>query len=62
MKELILSPNFQIINETKKKRPDLLIVDANKNSGREMLNAPALMVIILNGIGVKPAVKIVIKP
>ena len=41
---------------------DLLIVDANKKSGNEISHAPALIVNTLNGIGVNPAVKIIIKP
>ena len=53
---------MKIKNETRKKRADLLIVDAMKNRGKEISNAPALMVNNLNGIGVKPAVKIIIKP
>jgi hypothetical protein len=32
------------------------------NKGKEISNAPALMVNTLNGIGVKPAVKIIMKP
>ena len=59
---LILSPYFQIRKEIRKNRADLLIVDAIKNKGKEILNAPALMVNTLNGIGVNPAVKIIIKP
>ena len=62
MKLFIFSPYFQIRNETRKKRADLLIVDAIKNKGKEISNAPALMVNTLNGIGVKPAVKIIMKP
>ena len=62
IKYLIFSPYFQIRIETRKKRTDLLNVDEIKNKGKEILNAPALMVNTLNGIGVKPAVKIIIKP
>ena len=62
MKQFIFSPYFQIRNDTRKKRADLLIVDAIKNKGNEISNAPALMVNILNGIGVKPAVKIIMNP
>ena len=62
MKYLIFSPYFQIKKETRKKRADLLTVDVIKNRGKEILNAPALMVNTLNGIGVKPAVKIMMKP
>ena len=62
MKSLIFSPYFQIRKETRKKRADLLIADAMKKSGKEILNAPAPMVNNLKGIGVKPAVKVIMNP
>ena len=62
MKYLILLPYWQIRNETRKNRADLLIVDAIKNMGKEILNAPAPIVNTLKGIGVKPAVKVIMNP
>ncbi len=57
MNSVIGSPNFHINNETNMNLADLLIVDARRNIGKFMLNAPEVIVIILNGIGVNPAVK-----
>ena len=54
-------PNFLINNATKKNLADLLIVEAIINIGKLILNAPADMVIILNGIGVNPAVNTIKK-
>ena len=62
MKFSILFPCFLIKNARRKKRADLLIVEAAKNKGKEILKAPALIVKTLNGIGVNPAVKVMIKP
>ena len=62
MKFLISLPYRHIKNATKKKRADLLIIDPIKNRGKEISNAPALMVNTLNGIGVKPAVKMIMNP
>ena len=54
-------PNFLINKATKKNLADLLIVEAIINIGKLILNAPADMVIILNGIGVNPAVNTIKK-
>jgi hypothetical protein len=62
MKSSILFPCFLIKNARRKKRADLLIVEAAKNKGKEILKAPALIVKTLNGIGVNPAVKVMIRP
>ena len=62
MKPSILFPYFLIKNARRKKRADLLIVEAAKNKGKEILKAPALIVKTLNGIGVNPAVKVMIRP
>ena len=62
MKYSILFPYFLIKNARRKKRADLLIVEAAKNKGKEILKAPALIVKTLNGIGVNPAVKVMIRP
>ena len=62
MKFSILFPYFLIKNTKRKKRADLLIVEDAKNKGKEMLKAPALIVKTLNGIGVNPAVKVMISP
>lgn len=51
------SPNLHINPLTIKKRAVRLIVDAIINNGKLILNAPADMVNTLNGMGVKPAVK-----
>ena len=40
----ILSPNLTINNDTRKKRADLLTVEAKRNNGNEMLKAPAVIV------------------
>ena len=55
-------PNFQIKYETRKKRAVLLIADAIINNGMGILKAPDEIVIILKGIGVKPAVNIMKNP
>ena len=62
MKLRIEFPNFNIKIEIRKNREDLLTNDAIINNGNEILNAPAVMVNILYGIGVNPAVKIIKKP
>ena len=62
MKLRIEFPNFNIKIEIRKNREDLLTNDAITNNGNEILNAPAVMVNILYGIGVNPAVKIIKKP
>ena len=48
--------------ETRKKRADRLIVAAIKKDGNDILKAPAVIVNNLQGMGVNPAVKIIIKP
>ena len=53
---------IQIKNETRKKRADLLIAEASINNVIGILNAPEEIVNILKGMGVKPAVKIIINP
>ena len=55
------SPYLLINPATRKKRALLLITLANINKGKLTLNAPALIVNSLNGIGVNPAVKTIIK-
>ena len=62
MNDFIGSPNFHINPATRKKRADLLIVDAIKKLKRFISNAPAEIVKILYGIGVNPAVKMIKKP
>ena len=62
IKPSTFSPYLTIKNDTRKNRADLLIVEAIKNRGREILKAPALIVKILKGIGVNPAVNVIIKP
>ena len=44
---VIGSPNFHINNDTRPNLADLLIEDAKRNIGKLILNAPAVMVIIL---------------
>ena len=61
MNDVIGFPNFFINKATKKNLADLLIVEAIINIGKLILNAPADMVIILKGIGVKPAVNTIKK-
>ncbi len=61
IKSVIESPNILINIANKKKRVLLLIVLAIINIIKLRLNAPALMVNILKGIGVKPALNIIIK-
>ena len=39
-----------------------IIVEAAKNKGKDILKAPALIVKTLNGIGVNPAVKVMMRP
>ena len=55
------SPYFQIRPQTIKNLADLLTVEAIKNKIKLISNAPAVIVNILKGIGVKPAVKIIQK-
>ena len=58
---VIGSPNLRINKATRKKRADRLTVEASRNMGKLTLNAPAEIVIILKGMGVKPAVKTIRK-
>ena len=62
IKPSTFSPYLTIKNDKRKYRADLLIVEAIKNRGKEILKAPALIVKILKGIGVNPAVNVIIKP
>ena len=62
IKSFIIFPYFHIKIDTKKKRADLLMADARINKWIGTVNAPDDMVIILKGIGVKPAVNIIINP
>ena len=62
MKILIFLPNFQIKNETRRNRADLLIAEAITNIVIGILNAPEEIVNTLKGIGVKPAVNTMKKP
>ncbi len=55
------SPNFQISHPTKKNLADRLTNPAKRNIRKLISNAPAEIVNTLNGIGVKPAVKIIQK-
>ena len=55
-------PNFHINPATRKKRAERLIVDAMRKSGKLISNAPAEIVKILYGMGVNPAVKIIMNP
>ena len=61
MNAVIGSPNWRINNATRKKRADRLMVEASRNMGKLTLKAPAEMVMILKGMGVKPAVKTIKK-
>lgn len=61
IKSLMGSPNLFIKYETNKNRALLLTVEAKIKRGRLILKAPALIVNNLKGIGVKPAVKIIMK-
>ena len=61
IKAVIGSPNLRINRATRKKRAERLTVEASRNMGKLMLKAPAEIVIILKGIGVKPAVKTIRK-
>ena len=61
IKVLIGSPNFFISKETRKNLALLPTKLASKNATKLILNAPALIVKSLNGIGVNPAVKIIQK-
>ena len=54
-------PYFQIREHTRKNLADLLTVEAIINNIKLMSKAPAVIVNILNGIGVKPAVKMIQK-
>ena len=54
-------PNFHISAATRKNLADLLIVEAIKNKKKLMSKAPAVIVKILKGIGVKPAVNMIQK-
>ena len=46
-KERILFPNLSTNKETRKKRADLLIAEAIRNIGKDILKAPAVIVKIL---------------
>ena len=61
IKSRIGSPYLFIRNATNINRALLLMAPATKKSGKLISNAPALMVNNLKGIGVNPAVKIIIK-
>ena len=61
IKTVIGSPNWRINNATRKKRAERLTVEASRNMGKLTLNAPAEIVMILKGMGVKPAVKTIRK-
>tara|TARA_B100000427_G_scaffold216843_1_gene181060 strand:+ start:147 stop:452 length:306 start_codon:yes stop_codon:yes gene_type:complete len=54
-------PNFHISAATRKNLADLLIVEAIKNKRKLMSKAPAVIVKILKGIGVNPAVNMIQK-
>ena len=56
IKPLIGSPNFHIRPLKRKNRAERLKVDAITNKIKLTSNAPAEIVITLNGIGVNPAV------
>ena len=55
-------PNFHINPDTRKNRAERLIADAMRKSGKLISNAPAEIVKILYGMGVNPAVKIIMNP
>lgn len=55
------SPNDFIKYDTRKNRALRLIVEAKIKRGKLILKAPALIVNNLKGIGVNPAVNIIIK-
>ena len=55
------SPKYFIKDAMRKNLALLLMVEAKKNNNKLILKAPALTVKSLNGIGVKPAVKIIKK-
>lgn len=57
----MFSPNFQIKNATAKNRAERPIIDAIINIKKLISNAPAEIVNILYGNGVKPAVKMIQK-
>ena len=61
MNSFIGFPNFHISAATRKNLADLLIVEAIKNKKKLMSKAPAVIVKILKGIGVKPAVNMIQK-
>ena len=60
--DLMDSPNLQIRLATRKNRAERLTVDAMTKLIRSILNAPAVIVNILYGIGVNPAVNMIKKP
>ncbi len=62
MKDLMGSPNFHISPATRKNRAVRLTADAIKNLIRSISNAPAVIVNTLYGIGVNPAVKMIMNP
>jgi len=61
IKYLIELPKILIRKETSINLAALLIDAAKMKSGNWMLKAPALIVNILNGMGVNPAVKTIMK-
>mgnify|MGYP004413071001 FL=1 len=61
MNSFIGFPNFHISAATRKNLADLLIVEAIKNKKKLMSKAPAVIVKILKGIGVNPAVNMIQK-
>ena len=61
IKELILSPNININDPSKKNLALRLSADAIININKLILNVPDDIVMSLKGIGVKPAVKTIQK-
>jgi len=61
MKAFMLSPNFHKRKATKKNLAALPMIEAKPKRKALIAKAPALIVKILYGIGVKPAVKIMKK-
>jgi len=57
MNGLIFGPKSQNIPATRKKRAERLTTPARTKMGKLILKAPEVMVMTLNGMGVKPAVK-----
>lgn len=61
IKELSFLPKILVIKATAKKRDPLPIIEAKIIFHNDILNMPAEIVIILNGIGVKAAINTVKK-